>query len=229
MSNGDGRFRLGLRRWVLDTLNFEFQLEDYCRLLMSDRRALLHQEVAEDGEGVFKLGLKVQTLTVELASEILGRLLLPAESVEPLTAYAGAVRRITHTLPEDPDLLGLATLRLAARVVIDAATVRCEALDPGGREPEARDTLPKTLLDLVDIVRRNHPRKGNVARFLEHMHRNRSASFEDLRASVHHGYECEDGSVERNIREAQKLATKYDISIRFRVSECTVYRQDDPA
>jgi hypothetical protein len=125
MNDDYGLFPARLRLWHPEAIDIEFLLGDYRKLSVSDRYSLMKQR-ADGKSDIYRLGLEMQERTIKIASEILGRLSIP---IEPLTAYADAVKRITFTLPDDPDLETLERLRVAAQAVIGAAMVRCNEME----------------------------------------------------------------------------------------------------
>ncbi len=88
-----------------------------------------------------------------------------------------------------------------------------------------RDSGPPTnLAQLADRVREEDPKKHRVVALLSYMHKNPSATFEELRQYAFEGDEMTEDTIKWTIKKAVQIAREAKIPVRLRVSRWVLSR-----
>jgi hypothetical protein len=131
---------------------------------------------------------------------------VPTELVQVRAEQAAAVFPPGFELP--PDL---------------AATV--QAIASEGNPPATPASVPlKTLIELANKIRRDHPRQRNVPKFLELIAHEDPVDFDMIRDKVHEA-EVEDNTVDKTIIKARQAIVEARIPITISVSARRVYKK----
>jgi hypothetical protein len=138
--------------------------------------------------------------------------------------------------PEGP---GLPDARTEAAVNQDAPPAGKDeepaAASPATRQSDRSRTVrrtrkpprPRTLKELAAAIRRDHPRRRNVHRFLDLIADNDEVSFEEIADKVHQA-NVEDDAIEKTIGKARKAIVGAILPVSLVVSDRRVSKRPIP-